>query len=357
MQRKRLIICDEEEGYGKALASFLGGRKELSFQIQLCEELSGIREIRQQAGIDLLIISSFFEKEKREEFSELVVCVLQETGREELLPHEEGVFRYQPGERIWEAILHCCEERKVGDALFLPAAGKRSIRILGVFSPVGRTGKTEYALELGKRLSRDRSTLYINMEVYGGRDGRFSQGRNTGDALYYIRQEKGNLGRFLSTMAGHLEDLDYLGPVSVSEDIKNVPKETWQLLLSQIEKDSLYEAVVLDIDPGLTQVYELLRLCTEIHVPVGEEGAEKLAQMDWELKKLGYEDIQDKMIRKRGTDVQSRAAICKDPGRTGYDERSGRRGADRPDLPGAAGGVRAGAFDFAAENRSGQRII
>lgn len=326
MQRKRLVICDEEEGYGKALSSFLTGRKEVSFQIQVCEDTAGIRDIRQQSGIDLLIISSFFGKEEREEFSDMVVCVLQETGREELLSHEMGVFRYQPGEKIWEAILQCCEEKQVEDALFLPVKGKRNMEIFGVFSPVGGVGKTAYALELGKILSRERSTLYMNLEVYGGKGSRFLQGKTTGDALYYIRQEKGNLGRFLSTMAGHMDGLDYLGPVAISEDIKSVSAETWKLLVRQIEQDSLYEAVILDIDPGLTQVYEILRLCTEIHVPEGgrEGGEEKLAQMEWELKKLGYEDVWEKMIRRGGTDGIGRTVTCKDPGRAGYDERSRR---------------------------------
>ena len=72
--------------------------------------------------------------------------------------------------------------------------------------------------------------------------------------------------------------------------------------------------VILDLDEGIRDVYELLRMCTEIHMPVPSDriAEAKIFQFEEELHLLGYDDVKQK-IRKKET------APCQDHGRTGYD--------------------------------------
>ena len=76
--------------------------------------------------------------------------------------------------------------------------------------------------------------------------------------------------------------LDYLLPARVSEDIKTVPAKDWEQLLRQILTEGMYEAVILDLDEGIQGVYGLLRMCTEIHVPVLQDriGTSKMLQFE-----------------------------------------------------------------------------
>ena len=61
--------------------------------------------------------------------------------------------------------------------------------MIGIFSPVHRSGKTGYGLRLGQELAVSRNVLYLNMEIYGGIGGHFpEEGHTLGDVLYYLRQ-------------------------------------------------------------------------------------------------------------------------------------------------------------------------
>ena len=94
--------------------------------------------------------------------------------------------------------------------------------------------------------------------------------------------------------------LDYLLPMRMSEDLKAVEIEEWTGFVEQIAEQSIYEVLILDIDEGIRGVYELLRMCTEIHVAViKEEVAQaKLFQFEEELHLMGYDDVKQKMVKK-----------------------------------------------------------
>ena len=68
----------------------------------------------------------------------------------------------------------------------------------------------------------------------------------------------------------------------------------------KIAEQSIYEMIVLDIDEGLPQVYQLWRVCTEGHVPEIRDcyAQAKIRQFEQELTLLGYEDVLQKIKRK-----------------------------------------------------------
>ena len=82
--------------------------------------------------------------------------------------------------------------------------------------------------------------------------------------------------------------------------VKAVEIEEWTGFVEQIAEQSIYEVLILDIDEGIRGVYELLRMCTEIHVAViKEEVAQaKLFQFEEELHLMGYDDVKQKMVKK-----------------------------------------------------------
>ena len=69
---KRLIICDPEKGYAKALGMFLSQRRELSLQVQVYTDLEGVEE----EGADCLIISDQFPEAERKKLTGKTVFLL-----------------------------------------------------------------------------------------------------------------------------------------------------------------------------------------------------------------------------------------------------------------------------------------
>ena len=293
MGSKALVICDPEESYAQALAFYIMNRKGIHFQVQVCSEIQHIQET------DLLLISDYYPNEDRKSVNAGKVILLSGNGN--YGQREDVIYKYQAGEQILDELLKLCEEVYTEDELFFSSAVKKKGKMIGIFSPVHRIGKTTYALELGESMAASENVLYLNLELYGGIGGHFEKGGQTlEDVLYYARQEKGNLGFMLTKVVKRKGNLDYVLPVPVSEDIKEIRAKEWIYLLKQIAEQSIYETVILDIDEGIRDVYELLNLCTEIHMIVDNTSYSKakIDQFERELTLLGYEDMLAKIMHK-----------------------------------------------------------
>ena len=295
MGSKSLVICDPEESYAQALAFYIMNRKGIHFQVQVCSEIQHIQ------GADLLLISDFYSDEDRKSVKAGKIILL--SGKGNYAQNKDVIYKYQTGEQILDELLKLCEEVYAENELFLSSTVKKNGKIIGVFSPVHRIGKTSYALELGESMATSENVLYLNLELYGGIGGHFEEGGQTlEDVLYYARQEKGNLGFMLTKVVKRKGNLDYVLPVSVSEDIKEIRAKEWVYLLKQIVEQSIYESIILDIDEGIRDVYELMNMCTEIHVIADDTlySKAKIHQFERELTLLGFEDMLAKIMYREG---------------------------------------------------------
>lgn len=301
MSSRSFVICDREEGYAAAFAMFLMKKKEFAFQVQVCNGLSQVQAILQEHPIDVLLIGGNYPINERKGLRAGNVFVLSESGNAETNSDETAVFKYQSGEVLLSEIICKCSQKNEAEDMYFRGVKTKNFKIIGIFSPVHRSGKTSYGLRLGQELAASENVLYLNMEIYGGIGGHFpKEGHTLADALYYSRQENRNLGVILSTLVEHMGVLDYLLPVRVSEDIRMVALEEWVSLLRQIEEQSIYDVLILDLDEGLRDVYGLLRVCTEIFVPVVKDSlaTAKLMQLEDELHLLGFDDVKKKMVKK-----------------------------------------------------------
>lgn len=292
-----LVICDQEEAYAKALAAYLMRRKECPFSVQVCSSPPQIRRIQEKEDIGILLLHDAFPSDEREGLKAGCRILLTES-----LDRPPGewvtLYRLQSGDRILAGILEAWGngQKEFHNPMWLRGTGKS--RIIGVFSPVHRSGRTSWAIRKGEELSFDAQVLYLNLELYGGVGGIFpKEGYTLADALYYSRQEGKNLGWMLASMVSHMGNLDYLLPARISEDIRRVTAQEWRRLVSQIIEEGMYDIVILDIDEGLSDCYEILRMCTEIWMPVlsDETAQAKLAQLDEELRLLGYDDVRRRL--------------------------------------------------------------
>lgn len=301
MDSKSLVICDREEGYASAFAHYLMKKEELAFQVRTCSDLSYVLSMQKERKIDFLFISSEYPEESRRQVEAEKVFVLAEDRQVVTSERENAVYKYQSGDSILSELLRECSALNGAEGGILKNSGKKQCKVIAVYSPIHRIGKTTYALRLGRKLGKEANVLYLSMETYGGIGGHFPESaQNLSDVLYYARQEKGNLGLALATIVKHMEGLDYIAPIQVSEDIKEVSCEEWISLIQKIIEQSIYEVLILDLDEGVRDVYSVLRSCAEIHMltiddPVAES---KVRQFEEELSLLGHEDIRRRIIRK-----------------------------------------------------------
>lgn len=301
MQSRNLIICDSEEEYAEALAQYIMKREELTFQVQICSDISHVLSMQESRKIDYVLISSACLAEERRKIKAGKVFVLTGKRKDKILENELPVCKYQPGDEIVAEIIRSCSDGELEEEALLKTIKKKQSRIIGIYSPVHRVGKTTYALELGRKLAQDSNVLYLNLEAYGGVGGHFPEGGQTlSDVLYYARQEKGNLGLILTTIVKHKDRLDYVNPIQVSEEIKTVSSKEWLEMITKIMEQSIYEILILDMDEAIRDVYAILHICNEIHLITAGDcaAAAKVRQFEEELTLLGYDDVRRRIVRK-----------------------------------------------------------
>ena len=68
---------------------------------------------------------------------------------------EVPIYKYQPGDQILAEMIRQCSMSGDEKQIFLKITGKKNCRVIAVYSPVRRIGKTTYAIRLGRKLAME----------------------------------------------------------------------------------------------------------------------------------------------------------------------------------------------------------
>ena len=189
MESKNLVICDPETKFASAFAQYLTRQKELAVRVRTCSDLSYVLAIQEKEKIDFLFISSEYPEDSRKQVKAGMVFVIAPEREGALENREVPIYKYQPGDQILAEMIRQCSMSGDEKQIFLKITGKKNCRVIAVYSPVRRIGKTTYAIRLGRKLAKEANVLYLGMETYGGEGGHFPEGTQTlADVLYYARQ-------------------------------------------------------------------------------------------------------------------------------------------------------------------------
>lgn len=299
MNEKNLVVCDKEFRYANGLGENISERSELALRVHTCTSLESLQRFRQDRKVHILIIDEAFAYEERRKTEAEQTFVLTKDTCKDLGEEEKEVGKYQSADRILSVVFQAYYENTKQN--ILKTVKKSRQTMYAVYSPIHRIGRTAFAIALGKELAKKEKTLYLNLEEYADVDGRFmrAEGRNLGDLLYYMRQEENNMALRLSTVIGKIEDLDYVPPMLLSTDLKEVSYEEWASFLEAVLSESAYENVILDLSESVQGLFHILQLCHRIYMPVLEDAISKrkLNQYENGLRQMGMEALEEKTHR------------------------------------------------------------
>lgn len=302
------VICDTQEDYTENLLKALRKRISGEYQFYLFRNIEKLREFSKTHTVGILLISEEYPVQERNKIYAQKTFVLTEIYPEGNHHSREILFRYQPADQMIEIIFGyreypsgSCAAGKKGEEKSRDAPDLKGM--IGVYSPVHRIGKTKFAIKLGKQLALKKAVLYLNLEGYSGENYYFSGGAeyDLGDLIYYIRQENADPGIRISAMAGQAGGMDYIMPMKNEQDLRQVKKEEWFLLLDVILEKCIYDVVILDLGDCIDGLYEILKRCGRIYTHYIEEGAAlaKIRQYEENLRMSGYGDILSRTVKKK----------------------------------------------------------
>lgn len=323
---ENFVICDIQEKYAEHLLKLLTEEFSGKYQFFLFREIQKAERFIKESGAGIILVSEEY-RERIQSYENIgKQIIITEHPVYDMRSESTEIFRYQSAGEILKNIKNICKEPEKGSRSYQKnfqnsrcavkerRNGEVRIRdkpeekdekrgeLIGIYSPIHRIGKTRFAMRLGKKMSKDMSVLYLNMEGYSGGNYYFQnmKGNNLGDLLYTVRQERGDYGLKISAMTGQMGGMDYVLPMENEQDLKAVTCEEWFELFDMINEKCIYEAVILDLGESIDGIYDILRRCSRIYTPYISEGAavSKMKQYEKNLRESGYGDVLDRTIKK-----------------------------------------------------------
>ena len=291
LTERNLVICDKEFRYANRLAKNIEMREELAVKLYVCTELKHVMSLAKERKIHLLIIDDIYSYEERKSILANHIFVLSKNQVNDIGEEEVAIRKYQCADSIIQEIFETYME-KTKENMIRPMRNGAP-KILAVYSPIHRTGKTTFAIALGQEYAKQKKTLYINQEEYAGFDDALDEGLNLGDLLYYIKQGHGNLGIRLQSAIKKKKDLDIISPIPISLDLKEISEQEWRMLLEQIVENSAYEYIILDVGESVQGIFQLLELCDRIYMPIQKDeiSQRKIRRYEENIRRLGCEKV------------------------------------------------------------------
>lgn len=293
-------VCDTEIEYAYHFMEYLMKKKNIPFEIQAFTSPEVLADFARSHPVEILLISDKAITEEIRQLPIRQIILLSEGVHDPSLDRFPAVYKYQSSDNVIREVMACYgveNEVIVGQN----QVTKKEMRIIGVYSPVGRTQKTSFALALGQILGRDRAVLYLNLESYSGFEQLLEThfDRGLSDILYYARQQNSGIVYKIAGMVQTIQNLDFLPPALFPMDIQTTKYEEWLWLFRQLEQNSSYEVLILDLGDAVCDLYQLLDYCTEIYVPIRQDviSMAKIAQFEQTLQLWDSASVMEK-IRK-----------------------------------------------------------
>ncbi len=311
-ERPLLAVLDQDETYVWKLTEYMNTKSGFPFEAAAFTSLEKLAAYQKRQEIQVLLMDEDLEtghEEMISGLSSMIILLSDREGSSRENARYRTLNRYTPAEELITRLMDACADlrpdesreeprtfehtpeengRYLYDREKMPAPGlareKRPVygprqpgafpaecELIGIYSPVGRCGKTGFALALGEILAEKKRVIYLNLERYSGLKDIGVVSEEAGDIndlIYFCRMDPESLVYRLGVMIRTFKNLDYIAPAVSGEDVMNIDAEEWGGVLATLARAGEYEAVILDLGICVTDALPLLERCTRIYMPV-----------------------------------------------------------------------------------------
>lgn len=263
-----IVIFDEDCEYANCLADYFRIKGCLASEIVVFTKQNPFMDFIDTNPVDILIVHEDYYNLVKDKPNFTNVFVLTENPASDLDTRTHYLYKYTSADELLRQVM--TDYEPIGNRAGLTFHRHLKCRIIGVASPVGRCGKTSFALSLGLKLSSGHSCLFISFDFSSPADiilkNRDTGVRNLYDLLYYFIQSPDLLeSRFLSAVKS-VQGLDFIPPSEQYGLLSEISTEDMAAFLSKIAAMNKYDYIIIDFG-YLSSVSPLLSLCDHIFLP------------------------------------------------------------------------------------------
>ncbi len=299
MDRKVLAICDEERRYAVRLMEAFCEKRNSRFQTHVFSDVAELEQFASHNQIEILLITGRLMSEDIQCFNIGKIILLSDGEVYEKFSDYESIYKYQSADHILKEILCCyAEYAKPVTGMHY---GKKEFEIHGVYSPIGRCGKSVLAQELASAFGKHKKTLLLDFQSFSASLEQLGEEElwDLADMIYFLRQGKKTFLYKLGSIVRSKESYDYILPMKTPADIRSVTLGEWTELLEKLAADSEYQIVVIDFGSEICDIFQLLGQCKKIYTPMisDADSQKKMSNFEKILTYQNFERILDNMYK------------------------------------------------------------
>ncbi|MFR8547887.1 MAG: hypothetical protein ACLVEV_04585 [Lachnospiraceae bacterium] len=298
MKKSIFAVCDLEASYACNLMDYLNEKKTTPFEVQAFTNVESLRQFAKDHEIEILLISTRAMCNEIRDLPISRTIILSEGEQLSDLEEYPFVYKYQSSDQLLAEVM---EYYSVGDPKpHIMGLQMGKTKIYGVYSPIGRTRKTSFALALGEILAETKQVLYLNFEEFSGFEELFGikYKSDLSDLIYFLREKEGGLVYRLNSVIQTFHELQYVPPALSPADLRDVSGEEWNRLLQEITGYCDYDVIILDLSEQVDELFQILAQCDRIYMPIQEDLISEAKIKQYE-KLVGMLELDDVIAKTR----------------------------------------------------------
>lgn len=240
----RIGILNQDKKYSYGLMEYLNNTEYHFKAITFSGELP-LRDYLRTQKLEFLLID--------EEFESLDIDVPTIYVSEQREDAKEGyIYKYQSMNAIAKKLLSYMKKEQVD---------YQKLRVYGVYSPLGRCGKTTIAKEICKH---HRNSLYINMEEY---PEEVDTSTNSEVFIYYLANYNPEVLNLITQLKEDFRGNKSILGVNFYQDLRHISKSNISWFLDMLKANMDFKRVVFDIGQGVLMDIDILSCFDRVIVP------------------------------------------------------------------------------------------
>lgn len=267
-----IAIFDNDSEYANCLADYFRIKGCISSEIIVFTRIESFKDFVNGHTLDILLINEQFMSDtdmaldyKFPKYNVFTLCE-----NKFIAEDDTGIrlFKYTSAEEILREVMAGYKPTIPGVAI--PFRDRHKSRIIGVYSPVNRCGKTSFTLALALHYSCKCSCLFISFDNYSSL-GCLVEGSSTAiktidDLLYYFSGSPELFDSKLLSTSRKIHQLDFILPSKQSCYICELDVSEQIQFLQRLQNTGQYDMIFVDIGT-LAPVYPILQVCDKVYLP------------------------------------------------------------------------------------------
>lgn len=289
--KKKLGVL-EEVAYSYRLMQRLNQSENSSFVVYSFSEIENIEKFLENDFLDVLLIGECYYEDILNTYNISHKFILYEEKSDCI--NGNGIYKYQAASSILGQLngmlnMYFCNDIE----------SDSPIRIFGVYSPVGRCGKTSFSLALAKKMSAEKQVLYLNLRPFSSVKTNLSDEKLSLSDVFYFLEEGKSEKVMLEKAVTEFEGVKFIIPMESPVDLHGIKEECWNDFFMKLNEGKFADVIIVDFDESISCFIQLFELCEKVYMPMLEDNKslEKVRRFENFLCRSVSKEVEKKVCK------------------------------------------------------------